>query len=98
MVAAAAQVDATQETVALAGRASQALEALLADATAAVRARVSSGGKISSERIETEQHAVHGLAWLATYATGVRETVRWAERLAETGSANTWRRCSAASP
>jgi (2S)-methylsuccinyl-CoA dehydrogenase len=82
-VAAAAQVDATQETVALAGRASQALEALLADATAAVRSRVSSGGKISSERIETEQHAVHGLAWLATYATGVRETVRWAERLAE---------------
>jgi (2S)-methylsuccinyl-CoA dehydrogenase len=84
-VAAAAQVDAIQETVALAGRASQALEALLVDATVAVRARVSSGGNISSERIETEQHAVHGLAWLATYATGVRETVRWAERLAEAG-------------
>ena len=84
-VAAAAQVDATQETIALAGRASQALETLLIDATAAVRARVSSGGKISSERIEADQHAVHGLAWLATYVTGVREAVRWAERLAEAG-------------
>jgi (2S)-methylsuccinyl-CoA dehydrogenase len=88
-VAAAAQVDSTQkdfaQTIALANRASQALEALLVDATAAVRARVSTGGKISSDRIEADQHAVHGLAWLATYVTGVRETVRWAERLAEAG-------------
>ncbi len=88
-VAAAAQADASQagftQTIALAGRAVQALEALLAEATDAVRARVSVAGKISSERIEADQHAVHGLAWLATYVTGLREMVRWAERLAEAG-------------
>jgi (2S)-methylsuccinyl-CoA dehydrogenase len=88
-VAAAAQVDSTRkdfaQTIALASRASQALEALMVDATAAVRARVSTGGKISPDRIEADQHAVHGLAWLATYVTGVRETVSWAERLAEAG-------------
>jgi (2S)-methylsuccinyl-CoA dehydrogenase len=88
-VAAAAQADSSQasfkQTIALAGRAVQALEALLAEATDAVRARVSVSGKISSERIEADQHAVHGLAWLATYVTGLREMVRWAERLAEAG-------------
>src|SRR5215207_5844810 len=88
-VAAAAQADSSQasfaQTITLAGRAVQALEALLAEATDAVRARVSVAGKISSERIEADQHAVHGLAWLATYVTGLREMVRWAERLAEAG-------------
>ena len=88
-VAAAAQVDSTQkdfaQTIALANRASQALDALLVDATAAVRARVSEDGKILPDRIDADQHATHGLAWLATYVIGVRELVRWGERLAAAG-------------
>jgi len=42
------------------------LDALLARATEALRARVG-GGRIDSAALETEQHAAHALSWLATY-------------------------------
>ncbi|GGC50682.1 (2S)-methylsuccinyl-CoA dehydrogenase [Chelatococcus reniformis] len=58
---------------------------MLSAATAAVRDRVSEGGKVSSAQLDAEQHATHGLSWLATYVTGVREAVHWAERLTADG-------------
>ena len=67
--------------VVLIARALPAFEALLAQATAAVRAKVSVDGKVSSSRFEAEQHAAHGLAWLATYVTALRELQAYGERL-----------------
>ena len=57
------------------------IEALLADASRRVRTRIVENGRISADRLEAEQHAAHGLAWLATYVVAVRELVRWGERL-----------------
>jgi (2S)-methylsuccinyl-CoA dehydrogenase len=69
----------------LAAEAEDATGALLTDTTNAVQARVSSSGKISPELLEREQHAVHGLAWLATYVEVVRQLSAYARRMTEAG-------------
>ena len=46
---------------------------------------VVSNGRISSSAAETEQHAVHGLAWLATYAETLRNMLAWHDALADEG-------------
>ena len=50
----------------LAHEAHFAAEGLMDCALTAVRQRVSENGKLSADKIEAEQHIVHGLAWLAT--------------------------------
>ena len=57
------------------------LDDLLAQATSAVRALVSDGGRVSAQLIETHQTAAHGLSWLATYVEALRQMHGWAERL-----------------
>jgi (2S)-methylsuccinyl-CoA dehydrogenase len=59
--------------------------ALVAEATRRVRARVVVEGRINAGRLEAEQHAAHGLAWLATYGEAVRELSAYAERLTAEG-------------
>ena len=54
-------------------------------ARAAVKLRVSTGGKIDRAAIDREQHIVHGLAWVATYAETLREVSAWAEALSALG-------------
>jgi (2S)-methylsuccinyl-CoA dehydrogenase len=61
------------------------LDALLADATAKVRERVSSKGQVDNARLDREQRATHGLAWLATYVEAVRQLAGYAERMARVG-------------
>ena len=61
------------------------LKHLLVEATSSVRAKVSEGGKISSERLEFEQRATHGLAWLATYVEACQEMAAYAARMSEAG-------------
>ena len=51
----------------------------------AMRDRVSENGKLSAGKIETEQHAVHGLAWLATYVEAIKEMAAYANRMQEDG-------------
>jgi (2S)-methylsuccinyl-CoA dehydrogenase len=68
-----------------AARAHFAAEGLRDRARDAVRERVSENGKLSADKIETEQHAVHGLAWLATYVEAIKETAAYAERMQESG-------------
>ncbi|HEX5644489.1 MAG TPA: acyl-CoA dehydrogenase family protein [Erythrobacter sp.] len=46
---------------------------------------VTAGGKLQSTLIDREQHAVHGLAWLATYAATLRELRSYFKRLEERG-------------
>lgn len=57
-------------------------EALLQEAIAAVRGKVMADGKISSALLEAQQHAAHGLSWLATYVMALREMKAYGERLA----------------
>lgn len=70
-----------QDLTSLAAEASGTLDVLLREAIAAVRADVTKDGKIASALIDQEQHAVHGLAWLATYVESIRELNNYATRL-----------------
>jgi len=58
---------------------------LLARATDPVRGLVSVDGALDRELLDREQHAVHGLAWLATYVEALRQMQGWAERLEASG-------------
>ncbi len=69
----------------LARQAQFSAEGLLECAVTAVRERVSAHGKLSAARIEAEQHAVHGLAWLATYVEAIKEMAAYARRIHEEG-------------
>jgi (2S)-methylsuccinyl-CoA dehydrogenase len=74
MSRAAARPSTTEpDLLRLAAETEDAVGSLLADVAQAIQARVSSSGKISTELLEREQHAVHGLAWLATYVEVVRQ-------------------------
>ncbi len=52
-------------------------------AKAKVRERVAPAGKIERALIDAEQHLVHGLAWVATYAETLREIADWARALGD---------------
>ena len=65
--------------------AQHAAEAVLAKATASLRTRLSENGRLSSEKLEAEQHAAHGLAWLATYVEAIKEMGGYARRLEAEG-------------
>jgi (2S)-methylsuccinyl-CoA dehydrogenase len=69
----------------LARQAHFAAQGLMDCALDAVRDRVSENGKLSSNKIEAEQHAVHGLAWLATYVEALKEMAGYAQRMREEG-------------
>jgi (2S)-methylsuccinyl-CoA dehydrogenase len=68
-----------------AGAALSEIEALQLEATAAVRRTVSADGALSAQLIEREQHAAHGLAWLATYVQAIREMLAYRQRLSAEG-------------
>ncbi len=65
--------------------AGHAAAGLVAKAREQVAARVRSDGRLSPARLSTDQHAVHGLAWLATYAESMRQLGAYAERLSGEG-------------
>jgi (2S)-methylsuccinyl-CoA dehydrogenase len=65
--------------------ATHAIENLFKEAAATLRAKVSENGKLSNALIEREQHAAHGLAWLATYVESVRELLAYGERMKSEG-------------
>jgi (2S)-methylsuccinyl-CoA dehydrogenase len=54
-------------------------------AKAAVRPLVSKAGKLDRVALDAEQHVVHGLAWVATYAETLREVRDWAGALNDAG-------------
>lgn len=66
--------------------AAEAADRFLRAATDAVRAKVSTGGKLDRAAMDREQHAVHGLAWYATYAELFRQVHGWAGRLEALGA------------
>ena len=60
-------------------------EQLLETARARVAAQVTIDGRVSAQRVEANQTAAHGLAWLATYVEALRQMHGWAERLQADG-------------
>src|SRR5215475_7808639 len=48
--------------------------------------RVSPNGAIDPVRLDAEQLAVHGFAWMATYVEALRQLSAWARRLADDGA------------
>ncbi len=69
------------ELLTLADETADAAGALLAATTEALRARVLADGKASPEKLDAEQAATHGLAWLATYAEALRQVAAYARRM-----------------
>jgi len=67
--------------ISLLDAAAEAAGALRASATEAVKAKVAPGGKIDNAALEREEHAAHGLSWIATYAEGVRQLADYAKRM-----------------
>ena len=63
----------------------EAAKTLLERARDAVEAKVDQGGKIDGAALEREQHAAHGLAWIATYAESLRQIAAYAQRMADEG-------------
>ncbi|MCK7612508.1 acyl-CoA dehydrogenase family protein [Roseibium sediminicola] len=61
------------------------LDRLLTLAAQRVRELVTQDGRISSTRMEQEQRATHGLAWLATYVEALRQLDAYARRLSGEG-------------
>jgi (2S)-methylsuccinyl-CoA dehydrogenase len=61
--------------------ASEASSALRDSALKAVVAKVVLGGRIDGPALEAEQHAAHGLAWLATYVEAIRQLADYAKRM-----------------
>jgi (2S)-methylsuccinyl-CoA dehydrogenase len=51
----------------------------------AVAAKIAPGGKIDGAALEREQHAAHGLAWIATYAEALRQIASYAKRMQDEG-------------
>ena len=86
MVAAA---EMTRETPVLAdlphllAEAHKAISSLYGQARARIGAKVTVERKLSAHLIDREQHAVHGLAWLATYEAVLRELSAYADRLTQ---------------
>ena len=81
MTATALEAETPANAVELIGAALPGFETLLEQAVAAVRQKVLVDGRISSARLEQEQHAAHGLSWLATYVMALRELRAYGERL-----------------
>ncbi|HEY8566810.1 MAG TPA: acyl-CoA dehydrogenase family protein [Beijerinckiaceae bacterium] len=85
MSALSAAAPLAPDLLTLAQEAAGTLAQTVRDAARLVRARTSVEGRLSPERLEAEQHAAHGLAWLATYGEAVRELAAYAERLSGEG-------------
>jgi len=65
--------------------AQKSVDAFAEAARARMTVMVSVDGKISGGRLNEEQFAGHGLSWIMTYATGLRELLHWAKRLDQAG-------------
>jgi (2S)-methylsuccinyl-CoA dehydrogenase len=65
--------------------AADAADAIYARAKSRVAILVSENGKLSATALDSEQHACHALAWLATTAAALRGLARWAVRLEAQG-------------
>ena len=61
------------------------VESLFNQARDGLKAKVSTGGKVSNQALEARQFQAHALSWLATYVEALRQLQAWAGRLTEAG-------------
>jgi (2S)-methylsuccinyl-CoA dehydrogenase len=59
----------------------QDVEAYFFDLRRSVAETVAPGGKVDRRKIDEEQRATHGLAWVLTYVETLKETAHWADRI-----------------
>lgn len=57
------------------------VESLETRAKDALRGEFVVDGRVNAAKVEANQTAAHGLAWLATYAEALRQMQKWAEKL-----------------
>ena len=62
------------------------VEKILGIAKARLEAAVTVDGRVSGGKIEANQTAAHGFAWLATYVESLRQMQNWAKRLQDAGN------------
>ena len=67
----------------LARQAESAAQRVLGRALAAMRDRIFLTGRLDAAKLEAEQHAAHGIAWLATYVEAIRQMTAYASRMGE---------------
>ncbi len=60
-------------------------EQFLAAAKSRVAAKVGRDGRIDGAKLDAEQHAAHGFAWLATYVECLKQLARWGRSLSAAG-------------
>ena len=75
------------DTISLAREAVEAAETVLASARRRVSDLVVVNGRIDGAKLEAEQTAAHGLAWMATTVEALKRLVSWADDLTEQGRA-----------
>jgi len=76
---------ATPDLSAALAEAADSAGRLLARARSAVADRVVVDGKVSAAKLEADQRAGHGLAWLATYAEAIRQLGAYTGRMSAEG-------------
>jgi len=81
-----AAVEPMPELIATLAAAADAVDRFMRAAIPAVRTKVSPNGKLDRLAMDREQHAVHALAWYATYAELFRQVHGWAGRLLAMGA------------
>jgi len=69
-----------------------ALSQLYAKAREEVRARVVEDGKLAAKKLDAEQLAAHGLAYLATEIEAARQLLGWADRVEASGEGGAYER------
>ena len=79
----------SQDLLSLCRDALASVERYAAEARSMLAKELAPGGKVDAAALEEEQHAAHGLAWTMTYATALRELLRWYERLTPAGEVET---------
>ena len=62
-----------------------AVQELQGRAKDALRVEFLYGSRISGAKLDANQTAVHGLAWLSTYVEALRQMQKWAEALEADG-------------
>ena len=85
----ALEVETSRQDLDILGLGDQALvelDKLYAEAKACIRGRITLEGKISADALEHEQHAAHGMAWLATYVESIREMIAYGRRMEAAGT------------
>ena len=77
------------DLLSLTGEAMTSVDGLLDAARRHVSDRVAPGGRVDADKLEAEQLAAHGFAWMATYAEALRQLHGWATRMTAAGTFGT---------